>query len=125
MRALIIDDSRAMRAIMRRALNELGIVDCVEAGNGQEALLALAAASAPIGLAMVDWHMPVMDGLDFVKTVRATTPSAQLKIVMCTTETEIGHMVQALEAGADEYVMKPFTKEAIQSKLQILGLVDG
>lgn len=122
MRALIIDDSRAMRAIIRRMLHDLGVVDCAEAGNGEEALVALV-ASGPFDLAMVDWHMPVMDGYQFVQAVHATRAHAAMKILMCTTETEVGHMAKALEAGADEYVMKPFTKEAIQSKLQILGLI--
>ena len=124
MRVLIIDDSRAIRAIIKRTLGELGIAECVEAGNGKEALEQLA-AKGPFQLAMVDWNMPVMNGHDFVKAARATVTSEAMKIVMCTTETEIEQVTKALEAGADEYVMKPFTKDAIQSKLEMLGLIGG
>ncbi len=124
MRALIIDDSRAIRAIIRRTLGELGIADCIEAGNGREGLTALA-GQGPFGFAMVDWNMPEMNGYDFVVAARTTVPSDVMKIIMCTTETEIEQVTKALEAGADEYVMKPFTKEAIQSKLEMLGLVGG
>lgn len=124
MRALIIDDSRAIRAIIRRTLTELGVAECVEAGNGKEAMAALV-AQGPFGFAMVDWNMPEMNGYEFVLAARATIPSDVMKIIMCTTETEVEQMTKALEAGADEYVMKPFTKEAIQSKLEMLGLVGG
>jgi two-component system chemotaxis response regulator CheY len=124
MRALIIDDSRAIRAIIRRTLTELGVAECVEAGNGKEAMVALA-AKGPFRFAMVDWNMPEMNGYEFVQAARATIPSDAMKIIMCTTETEVEQMTKALEAGADEYVMKPFTKDAIQSKLEMLGLVGG
>jgi len=124
MRALIIDDSRAIRAIIKRTLGELGVTECVEAGNGKEGLSQLA-EKGPFQLAMVDWNMPEMNGYEFVKAARATVPSDAMKIVMCTTETEVEQVTKALEAGADEYVMKPFTKEAIQSKLEMLGLSGG
>lgn len=124
MRALIIDDSRAIRAIIKRTLGELGVAECVEAGNGKEGLTQLA-EKGPFQLAMVDWNMPEMNGYEFVKSARATVPSDVMKIVMCTTETEVEQVTKALEAGADEYVMKPFTKEAIQSKLEMLGLSGG
>lgn len=122
MRALVIDDSRAVRAVICRTLAELGITECVQAGNGQEALAALE-AQGPFDLAMVDWNMPVMNGYDFVVEARRRVPSERMKIVMCTTETEIEQISKALAAGADEYVMKPFTKDAIQSKLAMLGLI--
>ncbi len=124
MRALIIDDSRAIRAIISRTLKELGIGECVEAGNGKEALVALA-GKGPFAFAMVDWNMPEMNGYDFLVEARKTVPSDQMKVIMCTTETEIEQMTKAIEAGADEYVMKPFTKDAIQSKLEMLGLLGG
>jgi two-component system chemotaxis response regulator CheY len=122
MRVLIIDDSRAIRAIIGRTLKELGFTETVEAGNGKEGLAQLA-AKGPFDLAMVDWNMPEMNGFDFLVAARAT--GAAMKIVMCTTETEVEQVSKALTAGADEYVMKPFTKEAIQSKLEMLGLVGG
>lgn len=124
MRVLIIDDSRAIRAIIKRTMIELGASECVEAANGREGLLHLA-ERGPFSLAMVDWNMPEMNGYDFVCAARKTVPSDAMKIVMCTTETEVEQVTRALEAGADEYVMKPFTKEAVQSKLEMLGLVGG
>ena len=122
MRALIIDDSRAIRAIIARTLRDLGVTETVEAANGQEALEKLRSAG-PFQMAMVDWNMPVMNGYEFVKAARAEVSSEQMKIIMCTTETEIDQVSKALEAGADEYVMKPFTPETIQSKLDMLGLL--
>lgn len=124
MRVLILDDSRAIRAIIRRTLAELGATGFVEASNGKEGLAKLA-AEGPFQLAMVDWNMPEMNGYDFVKAARATVPSEAMRIVMCTTETEIEQVSKALTVGADEYVMKPFTKDAIQSKLEMLGLIGG
>ncbi|MCX8039277.1 MAG: response regulator [Planctomycetota bacterium] len=124
MRALVIDDSRAVRSVICRTLAELGFAECVQAGNGQEALAALE-ERGPFQLAMVDWNMPVMNGYDFVVAARTRISSEQMKIVMCTTETEAEQISKALAAGADEYVMKPFTKEAIQSKLEMLGLIGG
>lgn len=124
MRVLIIDDSRAIRAIIKRTMAELGASECVEAGNGREGLRHLA-EHGPFALAMVDWNMPEMNGYDFVCEARKSVASDVMKIVMCTTETEVEQVTRALEAGADEYVMKPFTKEAIQSKLEMLGLVGG
>ncbi|HAT11107.1 MAG TPA: response regulator [Planctomycetes bacterium] len=122
MRVLIVDDSRAIRAILARAFKELGVTDTAEAADGKDALAALA-AKGPFQLAMVDWNMPGMNGYDFVVQARTTIPSADMKIVMCTTETEIEQVTKALEAGADEYLMKPFTVAALQSKLEMLGLV--
>lgn len=124
MRVLIIDDSRAIRAIIARTFKELGITETAEAGNGKEGLDRLR-DQGPFQLAMVDWNMPVLNGLDFVTAARQTIPSEAMKIIMCTTETEVEQVMKALGAGADEYVMKPFTKEAIQSKLELLGLLAG
>lgn len=124
MRVLIIDDSRAIRAIIKRTLAELGASECVEAANGKEGLAQLA-AKGPFNLAMVDWNMPEMNGYEFVLEARKSVPSDTMKIVMCTTETEVEQVTRALEGGADEYVMKPFTKDAIQSKLEMLGLIGG
>ncbi len=121
MRALIVDDSRAIRAIIARTLKELGVAETVEAANGKDALAAMA-AKGPFQLAMVDWNMPVMNGYEFLVEARTTVTSEVMKIIMCTTETEVEQVAKALSAGADEYVMKPFTKEAVQSKLEMLGL---
>ncbi len=121
MRALIVDDSRAIRAIIARTLKELGVAETFEAANGKDALAAMA-AKGPFQLAMVDWNMPVMNGYEFLVEARTTVTSEVMKIIMCTTETEVEQVAKALSAGADEYVMKPFTKEAVQSKLEMLGL---
>jgi two-component system chemotaxis response regulator CheY len=121
MKALVIDDSRAMRLILSGTLRKLGYEVC-EAGNGQEALERIRDQGRP-DLALVDWNMPVMSGYEFIQAVRADPSLNALPLVMVTTETEIGQMASALEAGANEYVMKPFTPEALRDKLEILGLV--
>ena len=118
MRALVVDDSRAIRVIVGRSLKELGF-EVIEAGHGQEALERLAEASAVI--ALVDWNMPIMNGLEFVKAVRADARHVGMRIMMVTTESELGNVQRALEAGADEYVMKPFTKDMLSDKLAMLG----
>jgi len=109
-----------MRLILGRMLSELGL-DVAEASNGLEALEKLDEGLAP-AIVLVDWNMPEMTGIEFVEAVRRPPYSCEAKVVMVTTETEIPQMVRALEAGADEYVMKPFTKEAVFEKLQLLGL---
>lgn len=121
-KAMIVDDSRAMRMILRRALTDLGYTAC-EAGNGQEALNLLAQEGTQLSFMLVDWNMPVMGGLDLVKAVRADSRFCKLPLVMVTTETEINHISQAIEAGANEYVMKPFTKEVLEDKLRSMNLI--
>ncbi len=120
MRALIVDDSRAMRIMLSRFMTELGFT-CGEAGHGKEALAKLQQDGAP-DVVLCDWNMPEMNGLEFVKAVRADAQYNALKIVMATTETEASQVSQAMEAGANEYLMKPFTKDSLQGKLEILGL---
>lgn len=121
MRALVIDDSRATRAMLRRILGELGY-EVTEAGDGRQGLAALR-DDPDLDLALVDWNMPVMDGLEFVRQVRGDTAGTpQPHIVMVTTEGDADHLVAALEAGADEYAMKPFTTAVIREKLDLLGL---
>ncbi len=119
--ALVLDDSRAMRMILRRILVECGF-EVVEAGDGQQALEVAASAREVPALALVDWNMPVMNGLEFVKAVRAEPAYKQMTLMMVTTESEHGQIVRALAAGAHEYVIKPFTPEAIVDKLGLLGL---
>jgi len=121
MRALVIDDSRTMRRIVADMLGELGF-DTSQAANGREALDMLAAGET-FDLACVDWNMPVMDGLEFVAAVRASREWRDLTLIMVTTEGERGQVVRALAAGAHEYVMKPFTPDALASKLGLLGLL--
>jgi len=121
-RALIVDDSRSIRVIIGRFLRELGF-ETLEAANGREALDVLSAAEK-VDLALVDWNMPVMDGYQLVCELRRNPSRDDMRILMVTTETEIDRVSTALEAGASEYLMKPFTKDAIAGKLAILGLVE-
>jgi len=123
MHALIIDDSRAMRSILRRIVTDLGF-DTREAGHGQEALDHLEAGRVP-ELCLIDWNMPVMDGYTFVTKVRENPDWRDVTLMMVTTESEHGQIVRALAAGAHEYVIKPFTPDAIVDKLELLGLVQG
>jgi len=120
MRALIIDDSRAIRLILTRLLTELGF-ETDQAENGADALEAVK-HRGPFDLALVDWNMPEMNGYDFVVAVRQRPDCASMKLVMVTTESEMQRVIKALEAGADEYVMKPFTREILTEKLAILGI---
>ncbi len=119
MRALVIDDSSAMRKIIAGILRSVGI-DAVEACHGRDALSKLGPPGA-FDLALVDWNMPQMNGLEFVQAVRADPAHAALRVVMVTTESEVAQMVKVLEAGADEYVMKPFDREILIGKLELLG----
>lgn len=121
MHALIIDDSRTMRSILRRIVVELGF-EVSEAANGQEALDTLEAGLEP-DLCLIDWNMPLMDGYTFVTRVRAEPRWRNVTLMMVTTESEHGQIVRALAAGAHEYVIKPFTPDAIVEKLDLLGLV--
>ena len=119
MRALIIDDSRAMRALLGRILSELGF-EIAEAGDGQQGLEALRTQGVP-DVALVDWNMPQMSGIEFVQAVRAIREYDAMRLVMVTTETEMTRVVKALGAGLDAYVMKPFTKEAVVEQLERIG----
>lgn len=121
MRALIVDDSKAMRLMIGRILGELGF-ETVEAPNGKEALTRVAAAG-PLDVALVDWNMPEMNGYDFLCSLRAGTVQPTVPVIMVTTETETSQMVRALGAGANEYVMKPFTKDVIRRKLDLLSIL--
>jgi two-component system chemotaxis response regulator CheY len=120
MRALVVDDSRAIRSVLRRMLAEIGL-DTDEAGDGRQALSVLERIPTP-HVMLVDWNMPEMDGLALVKTVRAMPELDAVPVVMVTTESEMERVIQALEAGANEYLMKPFTKEGLLSKLELLGV---
>ena len=121
MLALVVDDSRAMRSILTRLMTGLGF-DVAQAGDGAEALAVIDAGMIP-DVVLVDWNMPVMDGLTFIKRVRARDDLRDLTMMMVTTESEQGQIVRALAAGAHEYIIKPFTDEVIAEKLALLGLV--
>jgi len=119
-KAVIVDDSKAIRMILCKTLEEVGFEVC-QAANGEEALSVFERENGSISLALVDWNMPLMNGLEFVRRLRSDPRYASVRLMMVTTETEVEQMVQALEAGANEYVMKPFTKEIIADKLRLLG----
>ena len=123
MRALVVDDSKAMRVILSQLLRELHF-EVVDAVDGQDAIDKLPNAGQ-LDLAIVDWNMPRMKGIDFVRHVRERGLQPQMRIMMVTTETEMDYVQQALTAGADEYVMKPFTKDVILEKLGLLGITAG
>lgn len=120
MRALIVDDSRAMRMVVKRTVQKLGF-DTDEAGDGQQALDVLDSGRVP-DVALIDWNMPVMDGLEFVRRVRSRPEFRDVTLMMVTTESERSQMVKALAAGAHEYLIKPFTEDALTGKLDLLGL---
>jgi two-component system chemotaxis response regulator CheY len=115
-----VDDSRTLRIMMGRLLKEAGY-EIGEAGNGAEAWTELNGAPGKYDLALVDWNMPVMTGIELVRKVRADRRFTPLRIVMVTTETELSQMAAALEAGANEYVTKPFTKEMLFDKLRMVA----
>jgi len=120
--AIVVDDSRAIRMILSRTLRELGF-QVREAGNGIDALAVLGDGPRA-DLVMADWNMPVMDGLELLRKIRASPAFATVPVVMVTTEAEIDQMTTALQAGATEYIMKPFTKEILADKLRMAGLVE-
>ena len=119
-RALVIDDSRALRSLMGRMLRDLGF-EVVEACHGKDALERLREGSPPT-IALVDWNMPEMNGLEFVRSLRQDDAFKDVLVMMVTTETEAVQMVSALDAGANEYLMKPFTREALVEKLDLLSI---
>jgi two-component system, chemotaxis family, chemotaxis protein CheY len=120
-RALVIDDSRAMRRIVSSILEGIGF-EVRDAGNGREGLDVLDEGWVP-DLVTVDWNMPVMDGLQFVSAVRSNPALRSMTLMMVTSESEHTQIVRALAAGAHEYVIKPFTADAIRDKLALLGLL--
>jgi two-component system chemotaxis response regulator CheY len=119
MQALVIDDSRAVRLLIGDILRAQGF-EVVTACHGQEALDRLQ-ENPDIRLALVDWNMPVMDGLEFIEAVRKVRSWDDVQLVMVTTETESEQVQRAMTAGANEYVMKPFTAEVLTAKLSLLG----
>jgi two-component system chemotaxis response regulator CheY len=118
---MVVDDSRAVRMLLSRILREYGY-EVSEAVDGQDALTKLS-NEASVSLVLVDWNMPNLDGLGFVRRLRSDPSNDAVKVMMVTTETEMERMATALEAGANEYVMKPFTAEIISDKLRLLGML--
>jgi two-component system chemotaxis response regulator CheY len=119
MQALVIDDSRAVRLLIGDILRQRGF-EVATASDGQEGLERLR-ENPDIRLVLVDWNMPVMDGLEFIHAVRKVPAWDEVWLVMVTTETESEQVQRAISAGANEYVMKPFTAEVLVAKLSLLG----
>jgi len=117
---LVVDDSRVIRKVSRRILEDLGF-EVAEAGDGVEAM-AWCTAVMPDAI-LLDWRMPAMDGLEFVKRLRAEAGGDGPKVVFCSVENEIESIREALDAGADEYIMKPFDGGIVAGKLGHLGLL--
>lgn len=122
MRALVVDDSRFIRNYLHSLFAERG-VECVEAADGQQGLACLR-NSGPFNVALVDWNMPVMSGIEMLEAARADPAFAATKFVMVTTEAENDHIEAALLAGADEYLVKPFDEEGLFDKLRMAGVDD-
>ena len=120
--ALVIDDSRAIRMILGRMLNEFGYEVC-SAANGREALNMIGGQSLDLSVILVDWFMPEMNGLEFVKAIRSDPRLGDVPLLMVLNDSEIDQIHPALAAGADEYVLKPFTDQAIAEKLRLLGVL--
>jgi two-component system chemotaxis response regulator CheY len=117
-KALVVDDSKAIRQIERKYLEELGF-EVLEAENGKEALEVLK-EHPDISLILLDWHMPIMNGYEFLKTLRANPQHQEIKVMMVTTENQQKSVIDAIMAGANEYLMKPFDKEMLETKIRYL-----
>ena len=118
---MVVDDSRAIRMILSQILQDFDF-QVEQAANGMQALAAMP-QHRDLSLILVDWNMPEMNGLDFVKQVRADASYSDIQIMMVTTETEVEQVVRAIEAGANEFVMKPFNKDIILDKLRLIGAI--
>jgi len=117
-KALVVDDSIAIRQIERRYLEELGF-EVLEAENGEEALKVVQ-ENPDIELILLDWHMPVMNGYEFLKKLRENPEWSDIKVMMVTTENQQKSVIEAIMAGANEYLMKPFDKEMLETKIRLL-----
>lgn len=117
---LVVDDSRVVRKVARRIVEDLGF-SCIEAEDGQKAF-ELCQGDMPDSI-LLDWNMPVMSGIEFLEKLRALENGAHPKVIFCTTENDLNHIQRAMQSGADEYIMKPFDSEVIQSKFKQIGLM--
>lgn len=117
---LIVDDSSVIRKVARRILEDMEFA-VEEAGDGEEAL-AKCREAMPDSI-FLDWNMPVMDGLEFLKELRSSEGGESPKVVFCTTENDVAHIAKAMRAGANEYIMKPFDREIVEAKFAEVGLI--
>lgn len=118
---LIVDDSRVVRKVARRIAEDLGF-ECREAEDGQKACDACA-DTMPDAI-ILDWNMPIMSGIEFLEKLRQMVNGEHPKVVFCTTENDMSHIQRAMQSGANEYIMKPFDSEIIESKFKQIGLID-
>ena len=119
-KCLIVDDSRVVRKVARRIVEDLGF-DCDEAEDGQKAYEAC--ESGMPDAVLLDWNMPVMSGIEFLEKLRQMPGGDSPKVVFCTTENDLAHITRAIQAGANEYIMKPFDSEIIKDKFTQVGLL--
>lgn len=117
---LVVDDSSVIRKVARRILEDLQF-EITEAEDGQQALDACR-RSMPDAI-LLDWNMPVMDGLEFLTSLRREPGGEKPIVVFCTTENDVAHIARAIRAGANEYIMKPFDREIVEAKFQEVGLI--
>lgn len=117
---LIVDDSKVVRKVAARIAADMGF-DCTEAEDGDQAL-AFCVEHMPDAI-VLDWNMPVMSGLEFIEKLRSLDNGEHPKVIFCTTENDLKHVQRALLAGANEYIMKPFDSEIMQSKFSQIGLI--
>ena len=117
---LVVDDSRVIRMVARRILEQLGF-RIAEAVDGQEALNACL-KEMPDAI-LLDWNMPVMTGIEFLRALRKTAGGSAPVVVFCTTENDMSRIREAIEAGANEYIMKPFDRDILEAKLVQAGLL--
>jgi two-component system chemotaxis response regulator CheY len=123
MKVLLVDDSRSMRKMQTKMLKALNISDIVEAGDGLEALEMLKSTNPPVNIMLLDWNMPKMDGMMLLTEVRTKPEYNDLKIIMCTSESEKHRVLEALKAGANNYISKPFTPQVLETKLKDMELI--
>ena len=121
MKTLLVDDSVATRFIIIKMLNKLGIKDIIQAEHGKQAL-ELLTVNPDVSLALIDWNMPIMGGLELITNIRHLPRYNSIQILMVTTETDMSNVEKALLAGANEYIMKPFDQESIEAKLKLMGI---
>lgn len=118
LKVLVVDDMSTMRRIVKNVLKQIGFSDMMEAENGQDALNKLKTGDAGIGLVVSDWNMPVMQGIELLRAVRADPDLKHLPFLMVTAEAQKENIIEAVQAGVSNYVVKPFTAEALQGKLE-------
>lgn len=118
MKVLLVDDSTTMRRIQKNQLTKLGIAEVLEAEDGEDALKQLD-ENMPFDVVFLDWNMPVMDGFTLLKKLRSMDAYKTLRVIMCTSESEKESVMEALQAGASDYIVKPFTQEILKQKLNL------